>query len=477
MSTLVSTGQITIVDNNDAKPITAFITSNISTNQIYAKDDAVITYIPNYATTNLVLSAKVYVGGSTAPVDVTNLSSLTGHKWSTDLTTSIGTTPVLTINTNMSLATPSLIYYYEADYTDPNTGLVSHIIAQIGVNVLQTGTNAIYVQVSGQNIIKTATGTVKNTATMKADLVRASGVDDTGTTYQWYELPSNTPISQATTSNWAAKYGFQTTVQANAGTVVNVGTGVPATSSYTDTKGIVIGEPAVNSLGLYRVECQDQDGKKYQGFFTVYDVSDLYNVKVMSTAGDKLQNGVGQTDVYPVVYYGPNIVTDQSSWTFKWYFYDGLSPGNQAGFIDTTRTAVSTGRVVTTNTAGASAMFTYRNDQGAAITFAPGDMIKVVNAQGTPYYYEVATSNPAAYTVTVRVPATTSLFLKTQTSWNSNPGTDQFIGGKLFVCSGTGVTAGTKSTLGNATTMGAKITVTGYEIDVKGTIVVEAYRP
>jgi len=56
-----------------------------------------------------------------------------------------------------------------------------------------------------------------------------------------------------------------------------------------------------------------------------------------------------------------------------------------------------------------------------------------------------------------------------------------FVGGKLFVCSGTGATAGTKTTAGAANPAAAitssKINVTGDEIDGKGNIVCEASRP
>ena len=80
MATLVSTGQITIVDNNDAKPITAFITSNAPLQQTYTKDESSVTYVPNWASTPITLTAKVYVGST-----VDSASTLTNKKWSNDL--------------------------------------------------------------------------------------------------------------------------------------------------------------------------------------------------------------------------------------------------------------------------------------------------------------------------------------------------------------------------------------------------------
>jgi hypothetical protein len=76
MGALVTTGQITIVDNNDARPITAFITASNGVQQIYSKDESTITSVPNWETSNNILTAKVYVGGTSEATDVTD--QLTG---------------------------------------------------------------------------------------------------------------------------------------------------------------------------------------------------------------------------------------------------------------------------------------------------------------------------------------------------------------------------------------------------------------
>lgn len=467
MPTLVSTGQITIVDNNDAKPITAFIQASLPINQIYSKDDGVEKYTPNYATTNQVLTAKVYVGGTTGYTDVTD--SLTSRKWYNDSNPNLGSGTTLTLTANTDLSTPTLSYYFEGDYTDPITKLQSHVIAQISLSITQTGSNAIFVQLRGQDVIKMSNTTTKNTAYMTADLVRASGVDDTDTLYQWYELPSGTPINQAM-PGWASKYGFKNTADTNNNVDAGVGANVPALAGYYDLKTIIIGEPAVNSLGLYKVEVKDSDGKIYQGFFTVHDVSDMYNVILVSTAGDKLQNGQGSTDVYPVVYNGARALDAYTGWTFKWYFYDGMAPGRIAGFIDTTRTAVAGGKNIMNNTAGTSPTVTFA---APGIPLVARDMVKLVSPTGVVGYYEVATPTVSPHTtVTLKL---TSMTLNL--SWTTPFTTDQFAGGKLFVCKGTGATAGTQTTTGGALPSAAKITVTGDEIDVKGTIVCEANRP
>ena len=85
MPTLVSTGQITIVDNNDAKPLTAYITATPSIQQIFSKDESTQSFLPDWYTANtntgIQLSPKVYVGSTTGATEVTAI--LTNKRWTT----------------------------------------------------------------------------------------------------------------------------------------------------------------------------------------------------------------------------------------------------------------------------------------------------------------------------------------------------------------------------------------------------------
>ncbi|CAD5377369.1 conserved hypothetical protein [Pseudomonas sp. OF001] len=471
MATLVSTGQITIVDNNDAKPITAFVTASGGTQQIYSKDESAVAYVPDWSSSVNTLTAKVYVGGVTSAQEVS--AQLTNRKWSNDLSTSLGSGTTLAVNTNLSEGTPSKIYYFEGDYTDPVTGLVSHVIAQITLSMVKTGTNAVYIQVTGQNVIEQATGSTKNTVTMKADLIRAAGIDNTGVTYRWFQSPHNAANQiDGNLSGVTTKYGFQDTAAANAGRSGVIGqfqtgsgsttAGITTTNSpdngWADAKALVIHESAVTDIAVFKVEAKDSDGTIYQQFFTVYDVSDPYDCRLISTSGDKLQNGVGSTDIYPIISYGSSKVSPLTGWTFTWYFYD--RDGKRGAFVDTTRTAVAGGRNVTANTAGATGTITY---DGTAITFAAGDIIKVVAPAGYADFYEVASAT--GNVITLRTPITNT--------WLSYPAmvAGEFVGGKVFVCKAT------QTTNGGATDVAAKITVTGDEIDAKGVITCEANRP
>ena len=471
MATLVSTGQITIVDNNDARPITAFIAANGPTQQVYTKDESSVVYTPDWSSANLVLTAKVFVAGTSSATESAAL--LTSRKWSTDLSTSLGSGTTYTIAANMTPGSAPVTYYFEGDYTDQTTGLVSHVVSSIIVSQVKTGTNAVFIQIRGQLSIEEATGATKNSARVVADLIRAGGVDDTGVTYRWFKSPH--AAADQVDGNLASvttKYGLQDTAAANASrtgvigqyqtgsgsTTANITTTNVPDGGWVDAKALIISETAITDMMVFKVEAKDADGTIYQTFFTVYDVSDPYDTQVISSAGDKLQNGIGSTNLTADVYYGSVKVADLTGWSFTWYFYN--KDGNRGGYIDTTRTAQAGGRTVTSHTTGTAAVFTY---SGTAITFSAGDIIKCVTPGGVDKFFEVASGT--GNTVTIRTP-TTNTWLSFTTY--PAPTASEFTNGKLYVCT----PGGTRTSSG-----AAPITVTGDEIDAKGRFFVECYRP
>ena len=497
MSTLVSTGQITIVDNNDAKPITGYITSGSQPlQQVYSQNNGIGTYTPSRATTSLVLTAQVYVGTAT------NIASnLLNAKWCTSpggtaLTSVSGltvTSTTLTISddSQVTMANPSKTIYFEADYKDSVTGFLSHIVLQTTLSLVQTGTNATYPQFKGSMFIEQSTGSVKKQVEIVADLIRTSGIDTTNLYYRWYTLVSGTWTAlDQTFSGYATKFGYRTasnTASDDLSTTVDrtsmLGVNVPAVMSSNTTidghKGIVIDESLISAIGLFKCSITDTlESLTYDGYFTVIDKSDPYQVTLISTSGEKLQNGVGNTNIYPVVYYGSSKVTNLTGWSFTWYYWAvdmnsiSTNPTSyRAAFIDTTRTAVAAGRTISANTAGTSSTITY---SGSPISFVNNDIIKVVLTSGITRYYEVSggTNNGTdASTVTIRATATNSTWLNNGVM-NTTPTLSELVNGYLFVGLGTRVTSG-----GNNSDTAAQINVTGYEIDVKGTILCEANRP
>ena len=350
---------------------------------------------------------------------------------------------------------------------------MSHVVSSIIVSQVKTGTNAVFIQIRGQLSIEEATGATKNSARVVADLIRAGGVDDTGVTYRWFKSPH--AAADQVDGNLASvttKYGLQDTAAANASrtgvigqyqtgsgsTTANITTTNVPDGGWVDAKALIISETAITDMMVFKVEAKDADGTIYQTFFTVYDVSDPYDTQVISSAGDKLQNGIGSTNLTADVYYGSVKVADLTGWSFTWYFYN--KDGNRGGYIDTTRTAQAGGRTVTSHTTGTAAVFTY---SGTAITFSAGDIIKCVTPGGVDKFFEVASAT--GNTVTIRTP-TTNTWLSFTTY--PAPTASEFTNGKLYVCT----PGGTRTSSG-----AAPITVTGDEIDAKGRFFVECYRP
>lgn len=489
MPTLVSTGQITIVDTNDARPLTAFITANPGIQQIYSKDNDTVVYTPSWFTANsntgLQLSPKVYVGTTGGSTDVTNIltnrkfcftqggAAITGATTSSDFVNDSDgalTTPftVLTdasntylrIKGNLKPSVGQELIYFEGDYTDPVTGLVSHVIASISLNSVATGTNAVYVNFRGNNIIEQATGSTKNVVAITADLVRSSGVDTTNLTYKWYEANGATQITTSTPSV-ATKYGFKSVASGTSPTAStsDLNVNIP-TAAGSSNNTIVVAEPAVTDVAIFRVTITDSaDSRTWEGWFTIYDISDPYSLNIISSTGDKLQNGQGSTTLTPSVFYGSVQVASLTGWTFVWYFYD--RNGKRGAFIDTAKIATAGGAPITANTTGSSATITY---SGTSYAFVAGDVIKAVKPDGSAFFYEVASSTTNV--VTIRTPSTNTWL--SYTNFPAPSASTDFVGGKLFGCT----TQGTRSTSG-----ATGITLTGDEIDAKGTILAEATRP
>jgi hypothetical protein len=484
--TILSTGQLTIVDNNDARQITAYISANPGVQQIYTKDESSVTFTPNWTTINsnggLELKALVYASRAGSPEDITG--QLTNRKWTTQaggtalvtgaasaadfeaggtLTVTHSTTvSLLQVKANLKVGNPPEVIFFEGDYTDPVTGLVSKVITSISLTQVRTGTNAVYINLREVDGDTLEPDTGKSTVRVFADLVRAAGVDDSGVTYRWYQSPHGAPDQiDGNLSGVAAKYGLLTTAQVAASATGAIGqfnsvalttTNVPD-SGWTDAKGIIVHASAVVDIGNFKVEIKDSDGTIYQTYFTLKDVSDPYEARLISTAGDKLQNGVGTTDVYPQIYYGAEKVNNTTGMTFVWYYAD--RSGQRGAFVDTTRTAVSGGRTISANTVNS---FTY---SGTAITFSAGDIVKA-NLAGSAEFFEVASSS--GNTVTVRAPTTNTWMANAFVNLTAN----KYLNGAMFVCVATRTTVGTAGPDSDS-----KITVTGDDVDAKGVITVE----
>lgn len=443
---VVSTGQITLYDHNDSAPVTAFISASKGLSQVYTKDESTTTYNPDYTSTANVLTAYVYVNG------INVVSALSNRKWGTSLGASDLGTNVSSISkaTNIPDTSPAYNVYFEGDYTDPVTSLVTHVNAMVTLSCVKAGSNAVYILVRGQLIIENAADGSKNTAEVFADLMRAAGVDTTNITYKWFVSPY--AAADQLDANHALVTGGKITFKTTAGGAATA----PADGTWADVKTLVIREDAVTDIGLFMVQAKDNDGNIYSAYFQVYDVSDPYDVKVYASNGQVFQNGNGSKTLTPEVWYGGS-KPDISAYTFTWKLYD--KNGAKSGFIDTAKTSAY--KAISANTAGITGAFTI-----AALTAAPvaGDVVRVISADGlTIKSYEVGSGS-----------TTTSVVIRSPLNGFSAdaPTASQFAGGKLWVYTGTGATAGQKTTTGTAT-----CSVTGDDIDGMGVVYVDANNP
>lgn len=496
MPTLVSTGQITIVDTNDARNVTLVLTASTGLQQVYTKDESVITYTPSWFSTPLVITPQISISGLTSAqawaaltnkqfaltaggTAITSATTSTSFANNSDVNqntpftvvhgaSGTSTVSTFTITGNLKDSVGSFTLFFDADFTDPTTGLITHIVAQITLNTVKTGTNAVFITIRGQTNIEEATGTTKNNIAVAADLIRSSGVDSTGLTYKWYEAGGSSQITTSL-SGYATKYGLKTTSAGISPTAAgsDLNTNIPAAGAGNAFNTLVINETAVTDIGIYKVEITDSDSKTYSQFFTIYDISDPYDVRINSSTGDKLQNGIGTTTLTPEVFYGAAKVTPLTDWSFTWYYYD--KNGNRGGFIDTAKISTAGGATISSHTTGNSAQFTYG---GTSYAFTAGMLIKCVKPNGDAFYYEVASAG--TNTVTIRSPITNTWLNLSPVNAVPSAITD-FVGGKLYGCTGTGTLA--TNGLRTTSTSPWSITLTGDEVDVKANIVIEANRP
>lgn len=262
MAIKVARGQVTIIDQNDAVSLQAFIGSNQPLTQVYNKDTGV--YAPNWtASPYLVLTPSLFVSGKGAADQITtvgNAAALTpgvksgSAKWyknGTVVTTgadgcTIGAASAkyaLTIKTNhMSVSAPQARYGFEAIYVDAN-GLEIPFRAEIQFTQhLNAGATIVAVAYAPNGVV------FKNgeVSTLKAhcDMWRGATIDNTNITYAWGIKDSS--VFAPTTITAAAAVGATTITASNianmeAGGKITVGSAQYTISSVnTSTKVVTL---------------------------------------------------------------------------------------------------------------------------------------------------------------------------------------------------------------------------------------------
>lgn len=324
---VVSQGQITIVDFNDAVALTSYVSANQALTQIYNPDNK--TYTPSWATTNLVLTPSLFtsINGST---DQIAGSTVKGIKWfdgATEITVTDGNYTIsawasganrpLTVKANvLSGSVTAKTYTCEITYQDASTGATLLSKCNITISRINNGGGVTIASVTtpSGNVFKNNAGT---NLTAQCDLLRATGIDSSGNAYLWYKLVSGT---------WTA-----------------------LTSAYTgyNTATLTIKSTDVDGLAMFKCTVTDNDatsptqGQTFSDTCTIIDTTDPIQVVVASSNGDVLKNGAGSTTLTAKLYQaGAEIDSAGTGYTYTWSKVDkdGVADANFGGVGVATKT-------------------------------------------------------------------------------------------------------------------------------------------
>lgn len=510
MTTFVSQGQFTIVDNNDAKPLSYKLLGSQAIQQIYSKNTGAAVYIPSYYDSPyLVITPQIIEGGLNGATDLsTNTTKITNRRWSKSLNandiwdgtnttqdtsnfvTNNGSTPMttpfqvaangisLTIKGNIKPSTKIYPIVFQADYTDPDSGFTTKIVDTIYLTFVETGTNAVFINIRGQNAVSRSDGALgtQNKTVLCADLIRGSGPDRADLQYKWYQVIGGTATQISTSlSGYATKFALSdTAIDAVPQAAAIDGGNIPSSGSYSsyNSSGVgvgntlTIGESAVNDISVFKVDIYATDDlNTYSTYFTVYDLSDPYDVKITSSIGDKFQNGVGTTLMSQRIYHGQAEVDSATLnlWSFVWTLYN--ADGKRAAFVDQTSAAAAAyynagaGKAIGTNAYNTSTRVLTHAAVGTAASVGTNNIVKIVKTNGVVLFYEITAATTTTVTLS-NAPSVLSL-----TDYPLPAATNDLQGAVVYLCTLNGI----RNT--------RDITVTGYDIDKKGLITCDAYKP
>ena len=313
---VIATGQISIVDYNDALTLTGFITSNHPKTQQHNPDTG--KYIPDWTEQNLVLTASLFKMGSSN--DIIKSNQVQKIEWfdSSDPTTPLVTSGAfevsnerLTVKQNILGSRSSIDFICEVTYLDVGTGLTLLHKTSISLSKVENGGSitAAVAWLPEGNIFKNDN---ISTLVAEADLWRGGVIDTTNVTYQWYNQDPTVVTDQGGGLGWR-----KLTSTTNSGE-----------TGYT-TRRLVVPADAVPNFEVYKIVIKDTDttshtyNQTFQDTVTFLDQSDPIQVSVVSTGGNVFKNGQGSTTLSAELFRaGEEIDQDGSTYTYKWYKYD-----------------------------------------------------------------------------------------------------------------------------------------------------------
>lgn len=513
---VVSSGQVTIFDNNDARTITAYITPNVTVAQTITST----TTLPDWTASSLVLTAKVNVSG-VLPATVLNKLSERMFVFDPNSTTSdipaalvdkfldgsgvqststnfvvAGITagqqvePTLTISANLKKDIVNVPIYFKAKFLDPATNQPTDILSQITLSSLKTGTDAVTVEVLGDFNVESAPNKTDGRAIIGARLTKLGVVDTTDLIYRWFVYPAGSGTPTHINSGYAGKAKLKISstdlITTPAPTIVNgaaLNSGFPTVayvqgaeatttsgSTYATGNCLSVSEEAVLGITRFRVEIYDTvDAKTYGTDFSLVDPGDQYQITIDYTT-NVFKNATGTATLTPKVFNGkdkpkagvapgPMLPTDLKTWKFYWYLRD--QNGNPSAFTSTNK--LSGGASITSNT-------TTTVTAASVGGLVAGDLVKFVRIDGVTAYLAQILSI-ASTTITIGALSGDNATILGSSSIVRNATTplisSELSGGTLYYCVPKQTTGATISTI-------ESITVKDIDIENKGLITVDA---
>ena len=318
MPNIICTSDYTISDFNDAISLSGYIGSNLAHTQIYFPDNG--SYIPDWSSTNLVLTPQLYVTSTTSDIIATAAvtsvswyanSETSGNKITTggDYALSGAKNHILTVSDNVLDGINQMKFICVIMYHDSTTGLDLTHKMDIQFTLVESGSgiaDAICIAEEG-NIFKN--GTI---ASLKAscDLWRGSTIDTTNVSYQWYIMDSSVSTDQGGGVGWKKLTN-----------TANMYQGVT-------TREITVYPDAVPNVATFKCIITDTEAgannAKYYDTITLTDLSDPIQCTIVSSGGDTFVNGQGSTVLTARLFQaGAEIdTTSPYTYTYKWYKYD-----------------------------------------------------------------------------------------------------------------------------------------------------------
>lgn len=213
---IVSSGQMTISDLNDAKQLVMYIGASQSRTVLF---NGATTYTPLYSSTNQVLTPQLFVAGTTTDV----AGSATSTKWyyqingtgsiteitstGTDYTLTGTNFKTLTLKTNLLTVNQSITYICEMTYTDVATGFIMTAKSEIEIVKITNGVDSITAVLNNDTHVFPAdlNGTVSNftNANTTMTIYKGSTDDSANWTYVQTRVGAGLTVTEATTSRTA----------------------------------------------------------------------------------------------------------------------------------------------------------------------------------------------------------------------------------------------------------------------------------